>query len=273
MSSHFHKTQSWVQPIQNAWEWVSKNFLTFFHHILSKFGIGSLALNARMERVSLRPCETLKGDLFIYGGKVAEKIESVSIALMITLKNESKERTKVLARHEVARRLKTQAGRSRIVPFSFQLPPDLPPTSPNSTIWLQTRAKLAYNFFAPEDYDELEILPNPLMLRLEEALFGLGFKITGRRNVEPDALLPTNLPLVEKISYRNLGRLFHLIPDAEVVMLPQFESLDVFVEVNRFQSKGKTKKGIFSLSKKELENLDDLLFIVEKKLIDLLSLV
>ncbi|WP_027003527.1 sporulation protein [Hugenholtzia roseola] len=272
MNFHFQKAYHWLQPIQKVWEWVLKPILYLLHHLLSQFGVGSLKLNARMERISLLPCETLKGDLFIYGGKVSEKINKVSISLMVTLKNESKESSKALAHYTVAQNLKTQAGRNQIVPFSFLLPPDLPPTSPDSKIWLKTRATLAHNFFSPQDYDELEILPNPLMLRIEEALFSLGFKITGRTQVEPDALLAANLPLVEKMSYRNLGRLSHLIQDAEVVMLPQFESLDIFVEVNRYQNKGKTKKGIFSLSKAEVEDLESLLFVLEKKLLQLLGI-
>jgi sporulation-control protein len=248
---------------------IVKSGMFLLDKMLTKVGVGTLQLNTRMERITLHACDTLRGDLFIYGGRVSQRIDKLTISLMVTLRSEhGEESSTLLQNYLIAENVVTEAGRNRIVRFSFVLPPDVPPTNPpHCIVWLHTEAhlRLAVN---PIDYDEIQILPNELLQAIEVAFFTLDFKLVHRKNTRPKPEMNPNLPLVEEISLRNLGHLKYYVESIELVMIPHLDLVEVFVEINRYKNRSRYKKTHFTIFAKDAQNNEDLAHLIEKKLLE-----
>lgn len=116
---------------------------------MSLMGVGSAQIDLILEKDVLIPGDSVNGKFLIKGGTVDQDLQLIECALvMVNLKTEAE---KVLDTLTIDKQLRIQPDGDDEVPFSFQLPMDVPPS--NKHISYHFKTKLVFKQ-GTESWDE-----------------------------------------------------------------------------------------------------------------------
>lgn len=155
-----------------------------FKQLLASAGIGACKIDTQLDSNQCVPGGSLKGNIQIQGGAVAQQINGFDLALMTRVKvstdNGEHYQNFCLQRFRLADAMLVEAGSRHQVPFELRLGEELPVTHlPNHTVgkvWLSTEADIAMAM-DPSDNDLLRIDATPLILNCIDAMLALGYQL------------------------------------------------------------------------------------------------
>jgi sporulation-control protein len=222
--------------------------MSFFNKVFASVGIGSAAVDTKLEKDTYMPGETVNGVVEIKGGKIDQQVDEIYLTLNTTYLRESDDKKYTVTAAIEKFRLTTPfvicANEKKDIPFSFQLPLDTPLSIGRSKIWVTTGLDIKGGV-DPSDKDYLKIVPNQLMSAVFNAIDNLGFRIREADCEEAPRRLRGRLPFVQEFEFVPIAGLFRgRLDELEVVFFPSGNGmLDIMFQVDR---RARGLSGLFS---------------------------
>ncbi|MEW9668606.1 sporulation protein [Ammoniphilus sp. 3BR4] len=143
-----------------------------FRKILSTIGIGSAKVHTVILQRMIKPGQTLKGEVHLYGGGVEQEIHGVDVEVIFEYYKDEEDSENhyieyVLGRAQIQGLDSIKANEEKIFPFEIEIPLHSPLTNANQEISLRTSVHIP---FAP---DPQEIQPISILDRVVETCFYL----------------------------------------------------------------------------------------------------
>ncbi|MDR7239493.1 sporulation protein [Neobacillus drentensis] len=222
--------------------------MSFFNKVFASVGIGSAAVDTKLEKDTYMPGEIVNGVVEIKGGKVGQQVDEIYLTLNTTYLRESDDKkytvTASIDRFRLTTPFNVRPNEKKDIPFSFQLPFDTPLSIGRSKIWVTTGLDIKGGV-DPSDKDYLKIVPNQLMSAVFKAIDNLGFRIREADCEEAPRRLRGRLPFVQEFEFVPTSGLFRgRLDELEVVFFPSGNgSLDIVFQVDR---RARGLAGLFS---------------------------
>lgn len=178
--------------------------MSFFNKIFASIGIGSAKIDTKLEQLTYRQGDIVKGIVEIKGGNVEQKINGLYLNLYTSYIKEMDDK-KVpavanIGHFPIFQSLLIKANEVHEVPFSFQLPFDTPVTFGRSKVWVKTEADIS-NALDPTDKDYIRIAPSPIMNAVIDAINELGFTLREVENERAPRYIRSRLPLIQEFEF------------------------------------------------------------------------
>ncbi|MEH7113514.1 sporulation protein [Neobacillus niacini] len=212
--------------------------MSFFDKVFASVGIGSAAVDTKLERDSYMPGETVKGVVEIRGGKVEQQVDDIYLTLNTTYLKESDDKkynvTAAIDRFRITSPFVIGKNERKEIPFSFQLPLDTPLSIGRSKIWVTTGLDIK-NAVDPGDKDYLQVIPNQLMNAVLHAVDSLGFRLREADCEQAPRHLRGRLPFVQEFEYVPTSGPFRgRLDELELVFRPAGNGgLELLLQVDR----------------------------------------
>jgi sporulation-control protein len=212
--------------------------MSFFNKVFASVGIGSAAVDTKLEKDTYMPGETVNGVVEIKGGKVEQQVDEIYLTLNTTYLRESDDKkytvTAAIDRFRVTTPFVVRPNEKKDIPFSFQLPFDSPLSIGRSKVWVTTGLDIKGGV-DPSDKDYLKVVPNPLMSAVFTAIEHLGFRIREADCEEAPRRLRGRLPFVQEFEFVPTSGVFRgKLDELEVVFFPSGNgNLDIMFQVDR----------------------------------------
>jgi sporulation-control protein len=212
--------------------------MSFFNKVFASVGIGSAAVDTKLEKDTYMPGETVNGVVEIKGGKVEQQVDEIYLTLNTTYLRESDDKkytvTAAIDRFRVTTPFVVRPNEKKDIPFSFQLPFDSPLSIGRSKVWVTTGLDIKGGV-DPSDKDYLKVVPNPLMSAVFTAIEQLGFRIREADCEEAPRRLRGRLPFVQEFEFVPTSGVFRgKLDELEVVFFPSGNgNLDIMFQVDR----------------------------------------
>jgi sporulation-control protein len=222
--------------------------MSFFNKVFASVGIGSAAVDTKLQKDTYMPGETVNGVVEIKGGKVEQQVDEIYLTLNTTYLRESDDKkytvTASIDRFRLTTPFTVRPNEKKDIPFSFQLPFDTPLSIGRSKIWVTTGLDIKGGV-DPSDKDYLKVVPNQLMSAVFKAIDNLGFRIREADCEEAPRRLRGRLPFVQEFEFVPTSGLFRgRLDELEVVFFPSGNgSLDIMFQVDR---RARGLAGLFS---------------------------
>ncbi len=206
-----------------------------FKKILASVGIGAAKVDTRVFNPSVVPGDVLEGEVYIAGGDVAQDIDDIYLKLATEYKREVDDSTVyeecVLVNYRLLERLTIQPKEEMVVPFSLELPYEMPLTLGRTPVYIRTGLdiKTAIN---PRDRDALEVRPHPLMQRVLEAMERLGFHLH-KVDCEYTHHFGGHYPFVQEFEFKPTGNYRNYLDELEVIFRLNPDELEVLLEIDK----------------------------------------
>jgi sporulation-control protein len=157
----------------------------FFKNVLASIGIGGTKIDTILHDNAVQIGGSLKGEVQIFGGTVAQQIKEFFIVLNTKAEKEADDNTyyvtmKVHA-HHIPQAFEIQPGEKKVVPFELQIPYHSPISFGKVKLWIQTEAEIISAVDA-HDQDMIKILPHPAQQVVLDAIAKLGFQLRNSDN-------------------------------------------------------------------------------------------
>lgn len=146
-----------------------------FKKVLATMGVGSAEVDLILQKQDYEPGETLKGEFFIKGGTVEQKINNIAVALAMKANINDRPASRKMATIPVVSSFAIQPNEQKTFPFSYELPEQLPISSPFVAYGIATRLDIAGGR-DHRDYDRIRILPPWQFIKIKKALESIGFQ-------------------------------------------------------------------------------------------------
>ncbi|MGF6948775.1 sporulation-control protein [Neobacillus sp. B4I6] len=222
--------------------------MSFFNKVFASVGIGSAAVDTKLEKDTYMPGETVNGVVEIKGGKIDQQVDEIYLTLNTTYLRESDDKkytvTAAIEKFRLTTPFVIRANEKKDIPFSFQLPLDTPLSIGRSKIWVTTGLDIKGGV-DPSDKDYLKVVPNSLMSAVFNAIDNLGFRIREADCEEAPRRLRGRLPFVQEFEFVPIAGLFRgRLDELEVVFFPSGNGmLDIMFQVDR---RARGLSGLFS---------------------------
>jgi sporulation-control protein len=222
--------------------------MSFFNKVFASVGIGSAAVDTKLEKDTYMPGETVNGVVEIKGGKIDQQVDEIYLTLNTTYLRESDDKkytvTAAIEKFRLTTPFVIRANEKKDIPFSFQLPLDTPLSIGRSKIWVTTGLDIKGGV-DPSDKDYLKVVPNSLMSAVFNAIDNLGFRIREADCEEAPRRLRGRLPFVQEFEFVPTAGLFRgRLDELEVVFFPSGNGmLDIMFQVDR---RARGLAGLFS---------------------------
>ncbi|WP_226584525.1 sporulation protein [Halobacillus litoralis] len=203
-----------------------------FKKILASVGVGAAKVDTQLEKDQFVPGEDVHGKVVIQGGDVEQTIDSIHIFLMteaIREVDDKKVREKVaLQKYPIANNQTIQAGETKEIPFSIQLPYHAPASLGRLPIWFETGLAIPMAL-DPEDRDPIKVAPHPYIEKVLNALENnLDFRL---RKVEME--VSKRFGYVQEFEFAPGGSYRSYLDELEAIFFLQENHVDVMLEVDR----------------------------------------
>ena len=212
-----------------------------FRGMMARLGSGGAGVETVLDRQETTPGGSVTGTVHVTGGKVAQDVTEVRVALQATVEVESGDSS---WREEVTFGTVAVAGAARIepgaqhaLPFSLPVPWQCPITAIDGwqlrgmRVGLRTRLDVAGSV-DPGDLDPVTVLPLPVQRTVLHALDGLGFAFRGA-DVEKGRIRGSELPFYQEVEFTPPYSLRGRVNELEVTFLADPQGVDVVLEVDR----------------------------------------
>ena len=212
-----------------------------FKGMMAKLGAGGASVDAVLDSAQTTPGGQVTGQVHLTGGKVAQEVREIRVALQATVEVESgdsewKENV-TFGTTPVASGPRIEAGERRTVPFALSVPWQCPFTTVGG--WTLRGMKVGVRTTVdipgavdPGDLDPVAVQPLPVQVAALDALSRLGFTFRGA-DVEKGRLRGSDLPFYQEVEFAPPGDLRRSMNELEVTFLADPSGVDVVLEVDR----------------------------------------
>jgi sporulation-control protein len=178
--------------------------MSIFNKALASIGIGSARVDTRLEETKICPGGKIKGVIHIYGGSIEQDIDEIYLSIHTTYVKEANDKkyntAAVVESFRLNSPISVGPSETKEIPFSFTLPADLPLTIGRTKIWVTTGLDIK-NAVDPTDKDYLQVVPNPLMEAVLNAVEDLGFRLREADCEQAPYKLRRRLPFVQEFEF------------------------------------------------------------------------
>lgn len=154
--------------------------MSVFNKVLASIGIGSAKVDTKLEKDQYMLGEEVSGVIEVQGGSVQQHIDEIYVTLHTNYKIESDDhtyyQTATINHYLINESFTILPNEKRQIPFSFQLPFETPLTYGSTKVWIKTGMDIK-NALDPKDEDYIQVVANPLVQSVLNAVHELGFQI------------------------------------------------------------------------------------------------
>lgn len=212
--------------------------MSFFNKMLASIGIGSAKVDTKLEKSSYVAGETIRGEVEVYGGNIEQQIDAIYLTLYTTYIKEIDDH-KVTAKapvqnFRVNEPFVINANETKIIPFSFRIPHDVPITVGKTQVWVATELDIRSGVDS-DDKDYIEIRPSHIASKVLDEVQQLGFRLRKADCEQASFRNRGNYPFIQEFEFVPVGGMFRgRLDELEIVFLSQSEnSAEILMQVDR----------------------------------------
>lgn len=208
-----------------------------FEKLLSRVGIGAPHIEMVLHDSEVIRGETLHGKIHIVGGRSAQEIHHIDVALQTAYhsaesrghdRGHRREHTETLRLHRVCEHFRLSACESRTLIFDLIVPMLTPVSLDIAQVWLKTKLDVSW-VIQDRDYEPIRVLPDTATRHLLEAATALGFEHTSGSGECLPIAQEGDVPFTQVFSLVPKGRLTCRLGK-------QVQSLDLLVRANNYDA-------------------------------------
>ncbi|WP_409288766.1 sporulation protein [Peribacillus sp. SCS-37] len=222
--------------------------MAFFNKVLASIGIGNSEVDTRLETDRYMPGDKVTGTVEIKGGSVEQKIDEIYLGVCTQYVKEvdDKKYTQkaVMLKHRLNDAFTIGAGEMKNIPFTFDLPEDVPLTYGKTKVWIETGLDIK-NAVDPSDEDYIQIEPGPLVHSVLLGLTELGFRLRQAENKAGSRRHHGAEPFLQEFEFVPVSGKYHgRLDELEVTFLKSGQdAADLLIQVDR---KARGLAGLFA---------------------------
>lgn len=212
-----------------------------FRNMMARFGAGGADVETVLDSTETTPGGTVTGTVHLTGGKVAQEIAEIRVALEALVEVESGDSSwhenVTFGTAAIAGASTIEPGEKRSSPFSFGVPWQCPVTELDGwhlrgmRVGLRTRVDIPGSVDAG-DLDPVAVLPLPVQRAVLQAFDSLGFSFRGA-DVEKGRIRGSELPFYQEVEFAPPRDLRGRVNELEVTFLADPSGVEVVLEVDR----------------------------------------
>lgn len=212
--------------------------MSFFSKVLASIGVGAAKVDTKLERSSYTAGESVRGEVEVYGGNVAQQIDAIYLTLYTTYIKEVDDSkvtaTAPIQKFRVSEPFTIAANETKIIPFSFSLPVDAPITIGTTRVWVSTELDIRSGADA-KDKDFIEIRPSQLTSGILDGVQQLGFRLRKADCEQASYKYRRNYPFVQEFEFVPVSGVFRgKLDELEISFLSQTDqSVELLLQVDR----------------------------------------
>ncbi len=208
-----------------------------FGKFLATIGIGGAEVDTVLEKDEYAVGEVIQGEIRISGGKVAQKVDAITVILATCYFHDDRKYTCELQKIKVVATTIIEANEKKEIPFQLTVPLQTPITFGRKSVWVQTKLDVK-DAVDPVDTDYIAVKPNKLIGSTVSALEKIGFRISEISNKAVNRHKAIQTPFVQEIEFTAYSTNFSdKIKELEIYFNPISDNeIDVYVEVDRRMS-------------------------------------
>ncbi|MFC7371608.1 sporulation protein [Fictibacillus iocasae] len=219
--------------------------MSFVNRMLASVGIGAAKVDTVLDKDTYSPGENVTGTVKIYGGKVEQEIDHITLFVMTEYYREVDDNkvreTTALAKYTAASKIKVAANENKDIPFSFALPAETPYTIGQTPVWIKTGLDIQMAV-DPTDNDFIKVLPDASASAVFSAVEHIGFKLRKANCELAPRFLRSSVPFIQEFEFVPMsGAFYRKLDELEVIMLRQGTGIELLLEID------KKAKGLFGM--------------------------
>jgi sporulation-control protein len=215
-----------------------KRNMSIFNKALASLGIGSARVDTRLEETRVCPGGKMRGVVHIYGGNIEQDVDEIYLSMHTTYIKEANDKkyaaTAVIDSIRLNAPVSVGPSQTKEIPFSITLPADMPITIGRTKVWVTTGLDIK-NAVDPTDKDYLDVVPNPLMEDVLNAVEDLGFRLREADCQQAPYKLRRRLPFVQEFEFVPImGPFRGKLDELELIFIPISETeMQILLQVDR----------------------------------------
>lgn len=146
-----------------------------FKKILASFGKGAATVDLKFDDRPYQAGETIKGEVIIEGGQVEQKINDLTIRLIMNVFLKKRNISKKIALIPLIHREGIKAKEQKVIPFEFVIPKNIPVSRESVSFFFDTHLKIESGVDR-KDIDQLIIQPQKSVQVIFQVMCELGFR-------------------------------------------------------------------------------------------------
>ncbi len=212
--------------------------MSFFNKMLASVGIGSSKVDTKLAKSTYEAGEIIRGEVEIYGGNVEQQIDAIYLTLYTTYikeVNDNKYSSKAPIEHyRVSEPFVIKANERKSIPFSFQLPYEMPITVGSTRVWVKTELDIRSGADS-EDKDYIEIRPSGIAASVLNEIQNLGFTLRKAECEKASYRFRSKYPFIQEFEFVPVSGAFRgRLDELEIVFLSQSENnVEILMQVDR----------------------------------------
>lgn len=212
--------------------------MSLFKKMFASVGIGSAVVDTKLENDRVKAGDIVRGIVSIKGGNVDQQIEAIYLSLHTNYIKESNDHkhqvTATIDKFQLTNSFAIKANELKEIPFSFQLPFDIPISIGRTKIWVSTGLDIK-NSVDPSDRDTITVLPHPIVDATLSTIADMGFRLREVDCEEASYKVRKRLPFVQEFEFVPVSGPFRgRLDELELIFFPiSNDSVEVLVQVDR----------------------------------------
>lgn len=201
---------------------------------LASVGVGAAHVDAVLDTDRVCPGDEITGTVRVHGGRIAQAIEYLGVALMTRYKQHTHDRNAhvnhALSETRVREAFEVAPGDTLEMPFTVQVPWETPVTLGKTQVWLQTALAVS-RARDPKGRGSLRVEPNEGMATVLQAFEQLGFtlhKADCARNYHNSE----NCPFIQQFLFTPGASYADRLTELEIAMTSSPRGVHLWVEAD-----------------------------------------
>lgn len=142
---------------------------------MAKLGVGSAKVDLVLKKQEVSLGEVMEGEFRVEGGTVEQKINHIGVDLNLMIRVKNQDFSKIISSIPVSSSFTIQPNEKKTIPFTYQLPVNLPLSRGGISYHFATRLDIAAGV-DNLDHDPILVLPPQRFMNILHALEALGFR-------------------------------------------------------------------------------------------------
>ncbi len=212
--------------------------MSFFKKLGASIGIGSAKVDTKLEKSSYEAGEQIKGEVEVYGGNVEQQINAIYLTLYTSYIKEVDDNKVTTSapflNFKVSDPFVVSANETKIIPFAFSIPVDVPVTAGKTEVWVATELDIKSGLDSG-DRDYIDIRPTKIAARILDEVQQLGFKLRQVECKQASYKYRGNYPFSQEFEFVPTSGAFRgKLDELEIVFLSQTAShAEILMQVDR----------------------------------------
>lgn len=209
--------------------------MALFNKVLASVGIGSAQVDTRLEKAAYMAGQMMRGIVWVKGGSVEQRIDSIYLTVYTTYVRESDDKKvtdrAAILKHRLNEPFTIGAGETREIPLELALPYDTPITQGKTRVWVETGLDIK-QAVDPGDKDYIEVRATPISEGVLDAVRALGFRL---REVECQHARGGKYPFVQEFEFVPVNGAYKgKLDELEVTFLEQsMDEATILLQVDK----------------------------------------